>query len=695
MPYLAIDSFSAGMDRRRKRVAGVPGSLWTLKDAHITRGGDIERRKRFVTAYSLPAGSYSLAGIRSQPYTFGSADLAATTPLGVQYQRLQAPSTPAMTMVLDAKPFQGKLYVIAEYADGNVYHFYDGTRVSDWDNVVAPTADDVAERLAQKLNRSSAVRAKAFGATVEITARVPGTAFTIAGSATDGSGGGDTTETLTVTQLQANVAGVAEVLATAVFEITGGTNDPGSDTINSVTVDGVEILAAAVDWSGSNAATAIRVAAEINNGTALHGFTAVLAGAEITLSAAPGTGAAPNTDVLDVTTTGSVTVTADAALAGGVTAVAAVAQVEKAVITGLIQQSDTFLVTINSVDYKVTGLAAGMGTSVYVDKQRLWSTAGRLWRYCMLGRADIWDPANAEPNNDAGFIDLMETTEVTDAALAATRYQNLAAVFSQNFIALYSLDVDPTLIAVADTLDNTGTDAPKSIVRYGNNDVFYLDATGIRSLRARDASNAPFVSDVGNAVDTFVQEVLATLTQDQAVDAIAAIEPRDGRYWLAAGGYVFVLSFFPADKISAWSYYQPDEFNDKSVSALVRIAKQMYVRAGDTVFLYGGVDNDEYPEEDESPVEIEMPFLSAGTLASFKEWIGFDLACTNEWEIVVLYDPNNELRSVELGRLTKSTFNEMNTGLNGKTSMVAPKLTCRRAGAATISSMALHYNKVD
>lgn len=693
MPYLAIESFS-GMDRRRKRVAGVPGSLWTLKNAHLTRGGDIERSKRFDTAYTLPAGSFSLAGLRSQLFTFGSADLAGTTPLGVQYQRLQAPDTPNMTRVLDAKPFQGKLYVIAEYDDGNVYHFYDGTRVSDWDNVVIPTADDVAERLAAKLNRSSAVRARAFGNTVEITARTPGTAFTISGSATDGGGGVDTTETLTVTQLQANVAGVAETRATAVFEITAGTNDPGTDTINSVTVDGVELLSEVIDWSGSNAATAIRVAASVNNGTSIHGYTASVAGAEVTLTAAPGTGDAPNGDSLVVTTTGSVTATQDATVAGGVDAVAAVAQVEKAVITGVIEIEDTFLVTVDTVEYKVTGLAAGMGTSVYVDQQRVWSTAGRLWRYCMLGNATVWDPNNATPDNDAGFLDLMETTETTDAAVAATRYQSLAAVFSQNFIALYALDVDPTNIAVADTLDNTGTDAPKSIVRYGNNDVFYLDTTGIRSLRARDASNAPFVFDVGNAIDTFVQEVLATLTQEQAVDAIAAIEPRDGRYWLAAGGYIFVLSFFPADKISAWSYYQPDEFEEKSVSALVRVAKQMYVRAGDKVFLYGGVDGESYPEEDESEVTVDFPFLSAGAMASFKEWTGFDIACTNEWEIVVLYDPNDENRSVELGRITKTTFNEMHSNLNGHTSMVAPKLSCRRAGRATVSSMALHYSKV-
>lgn len=696
MPTLQIESFT-GMDRRRKRVAGVPGALWDLKNAHITRGGDIQRSKRFVPTFDLPAGSISLAALRGQLYTFGSADLAATTPLGVVYQRLQNASA-EMTRVLDAKVFQGALYVIAEYDDGNVYHFYNGSRVSDWDNAVdgvGVTPDDVAQRLAFIINnRDPDVRAEVFGDTVQITARVPGTEFTISGGATDGSGGGDTTEDLTVTQLQANVVGVEETLATAEIEITGGTNEPGTNTIASITVDDVEILNSVVDWSGSDAATAIRVATEINNGSALHGYVATVVGATVTITAEVGSGDGPNTDAIVVTTTGDVTVNADTEVTGGVDAVAAVAQVEKAVVAGAIDIEDLFTITINGTDYKTTGLAAGMGTSVYVDKERLWSTAGVLWRFCMLGDATIWDPENATGGNDAGFIDLTEATEATDNFVAAARYQNLAAVFSPGFIVLYSLDVDPANVAVTDTLDNTGTDIPHSIVRYGNNDVFYLDTTGIRSLRARDASNAAFVSDVGNAVDTFISEVFASLTPAEVTDAVTSIEPRDGRFWLAAGGYIFVLSYFPADKISGWSYYQPDEFDNEPVSALVRAGKKMYVRAGDVVFLYGGDDGTTYPEDDESNVSVKMPFLSAGALAAFKSWTGFDIACSGEWQIVFAYDPNDEERTIEIGRVTKTTFNEMNSNLNGESSMVALELTCSKGGEANISSVALHYEKV-
>ena len=101
MAYIAIADFKYGMDRRRPRIAGVSGTLYTLKNAHISRGGDIERAKKFVLKYTLPLGTHGLARVRNQLYVFGSADLVASMPLGVLYQRLISPTNSAMTRVLE------------------------------------------------------------------------------------------------------------------------------------------------------------------------------------------------------------------------------------------------------------------------------------------------------------------------------------------------------------------------------------------------------------------------------------------------------------------------------------------------------------------------------------------------------------------------------------------------------------------
>lgn len=691
MSYLAIDDFRFGMDRRRNRMAGTPGTLWTGKNVHITRGGDIERRQPFVSAYTLPVGTFSAYGLRGQLYVFGSADLAATVPVGVQYQRLQAPDGAAMSNLLDVKSFDGLIYAIAEYVDGDVYHFYNGARVTDWDNAVTPSAARVAEVLGDKLAASDAVSPLVYGTAITLTARTAGTAFTCTGSATDG--GGDATQDLTVTTVQANVAAVAEVLATATIEVTGGSSSPGINRFTSLIIGLVELLAEPVDWVTSDAVTATRLAAAINNNSSTSEFTAAVLNETVTISALAGTGATLNGNAVSVVGEGDIAFTASGSLTGGVTAVEAVAQVSKIVVSGTIDKADTFTVTLDGTDYKITGLGAEMGRSASVHQHRVWSPCGSLWRYCMLDEPTVWDPANATPDNDAGNLNVASESEGNANLVGAGRYQNLAAVFSEDQIVTWHLDTDPTQFAIDQTLDNIGTISPQSILRYGNNDTFFLDQTGIRSLRARDASNAPFASDVGNAIDTFVQEHIATVTREQLIAAVAGIEPRDGRYWLAVGGRVFVLSYFPGSKISAWTYYEPEEFDGYDVQAFVRTGKRMFVRAGDTIFVYGGMDGGTYPEADEVEGEVQLPFLAARAAGTLKEFGVFDLGCVNSWAIDVAYDPNDDTRTVEFGTIEKATFNEMNSTMPkaGPGSMVALNLTCTRGGPASISLANLHF----
>ncbi len=691
--YLSVEDFRFGMDRRRERVAGTPGTLWLGENVHVTRGGDIERRKKFVAEYDV-TGTFGVFAIRSQLFVFGSGDLASSMPTGIQYQRLTAPDSPTMTAILDVKSFSGKIYAIAEYDDGNIYHFYDGTRITDWDTVADGAADfeTLARALAGRLEADDTVSVLVFGSTITVTAKTPGTAFTLTKSTTDN--GSATDQDITLTTLQANVEAVDEVLATADVTITGGTSSTGNNTVQSITINAVEILADDVDWTGSNASTALQLAAAINNGSATHGYTASASDATVTISAFPGTGTTPNGYTVNVFTGGNVTVTADTAMAGGVAAVEAAAQSVKAVFSGTFESTDVFTLTLNSVSYMLTGRAAATGTSAFVAQQRVWSPVGSLVNYCKLNDATVWN--SAATDSDAGFLNIASEIEGNEDIVGGGRYQGLTAMFSQNSITIYQLDTDPTKFAFSQWLENTGTRAPQSIVRYGNEDAFYLDHTGIRSLRARDSSNAPFVSDIGNAIDTFVQAYVATLASSTVRNAVAAIEPRDGRYWLIIGDRIFVLSYFPGAKISAWTYYAPTEFDGDAVQGVARIGSTVFVRAGDSIYSYGGMNGATEPDDDEVTGEIRLPFLSGKTPATIKSLYGFDLAAVNTWECSLAFDPNLPDKTINIGRISEITFADKNKiKIPGETSMVAPTLTCTKGGAASISMMAIHYEGED
>lgn len=687
--YLQTTDFKYGLDRRRQRIAGVPGTLWTIENAHISRGGDIERAKKFVAKYALPSGTYGMAQNQGQLFVFGS-DAPPTMPLGVQYQQLAAPSTPSMTEVLDARSFDGKLYVIARYDDGNVYHYYNGSRVTDWDTLsdTAATAGLTASYLADLISGDSAVFANAVGNVITITSRTAGVDFTVSASVTDN--GVDNTQTFTLSTAQANVSAVAETRATGALVVLSGTPDAGVNYISSVSISGQQLLNKSVNFINDTVATATAVAQEINNYSATSGYTASAIGATVTITASPGTGASPNGSSILVSAAGNISYSAST-MAGGVTAVTAVSKVVTATIGGTFESKDAFSVTVNGNVYKATGRAAATGTYAFIHKRRIYSPTGSALYYCKLTDPSNWTDTTL--SSGAGFINMSQESEGTERLVSCAPYGTNVAIFSEQSIRLYAMDTDATKAALVQPLQNTGTLAPRSVAPYGNNEVFYLDNTGIRSLRARDALNVVSVNDIGTATDTYVRTVLDSLPQGVVARAVGVLEPIDGRYWMAVGPNVFSLSYFPSSKITAWSVYKPGF----TISDFVRVKWFFFGRRGHTIYLYGGDSGNEYPSANEQVVTIETPFVDASKPGTHKHIFGFDAAFTNLWEVTAYPDPGDETKIINIGRVAGPTYTGMDIAHPsiGGQSHIAYKYVCRSAGHAAISSSATHFENVD
>jgi hypothetical protein len=686
MAYVAIDSFRFGVDWRRPRYAAVPGTLYAGKNVHISRGGDVERAKKFVSLYSLPTGTFGLGQINGQLWVFGSADLAASMPAGVQYQRLQLGSA-AMTRVLSNRTYDNKHYVIAEYDDGNIGHFYNGTRITNLDSDANAGADSIAsyvtlaDYMARKLQASSAVKTIVSGANILVEAIVPGVPFTLSSGTVDGGGTND--QVATVTTLQANVTAQAEVRATGTVTITGGTTSAGVNTIR-VAVNGVQLTAAPVNFISSNNATAAAVVVAVNNHAAISGYTASAVGAAVTLRAAPGTGATPNGHVVAATLTGDVTAST-ANMAGGSAAAAAVAQIMKVAFGGTFEPADQFTLTLNGVAYVGKGRASGYGTFAAVYKRRVFQTANSLLRYSKLG--DPSDVTDASTSSGAGFINLSNDSEGSERLVSIAPYQTYLAIFSRRNVRVYDINTDAALNEFRQELENTGTFAPRSVITFGNTDVFYLDDTGIRSLQVRDVTNAAFVADAGSAIDPLVAEWLATLSIAEQERAVAVIEPTDGRFMLAVGNRIFVLSFFPSSKVNAWSYYEPGF----TVTDFVRSKRELYARDAGTIYLYGGKTGNVYPGAGEQAPVLSLPFITAQSAPNFKKWTGIDLGATGTWKVEMLLDPRDETKKIEIARVDGVSYGLPDIAGIGEWPMFAFDLTCTSAGFASISNVVAHY----
>jgi len=682
MSYVFVDGFAAGLDVRKSRVAGVPGSLNRLINAHINRGGEIEGRKAIVPRHSLPDSTFGMHSVNADLFVFGSAPEPAL-PTGVKYQQLQHPDgITAMSRILSTENFDGRIYAIAQFIDSNIYHYYNGQRVTTWDGIAAnvPSNAGVASALAAQIDSNDKYVATVAGNEVTITANTPGTPFTI--SATTVNFGATNDQAIALAELQANVVAVLEARAQATFNVTGGSAGAGNN-ISSIKIDGQEVLGATVLWATSNSNLATLVATQINTNVSTPEYTAEASGVTVTIKAQTGVGAAANGFVLAVTVNGTVTVGSVFNMSGGVTAVTAAAQQYKATITGTYERADQYTITLDGSAFTISGANAGIGTTALTFKNKLYSTLNSLVYF-----SEIDNPTRFGTNtNGANFINMSNSDSGSETLTALERYQGNLAVFARRSVQVWFVDQDETKNTQLQVLPNTGTISPRAVLSYGNNDTFYLADSGVRSLRARDSSNAAYVFDVGTAIDPMIKEYRLSLGEDIVSQAVAVMEPEDDRFWLALGTRIFVFSYFPGAKISAWSYYELGF----QVTEFARVDSKIYLRSGNTIYLYGGEDGDTYPAPDEAPISVYLPFLDAGKPATVKNLIGVDAALVGVWKISIAVDPDNESRKVEFGTTHGISYAKLRGTVVGETTHFAPEFVCTAGGQAKIISTAVHY----
>lgn len=461
MPYLVVSDFKGGLNTNRLAVTAPPGTLRTLRDCHINRGGEIEKRKAFEEAYALPAGTIGLAASAGVLYVFGTgADPGVPAP--VIYQQLVPADGASVTRILDAKTFAGSLYVTAMTDSDEVRHFYNGAQV---------------------------------------------TVFTGQETAEDGR----------------------------------------------------------------------------------------------------------------------------------------------------------ILLPFNQNMYVASG--------------------------SVLHRSAIDDPTDWDTGSTgAGLFDMSSQAQGSEALTGLAEYQSSVAVFSRRTTQIWAFAADPAASAKQQTLRSTGCVSPNTCLSFGGTDVFFLSDSGVRSLRARDITDSPAAADVGTPIDAFVAEWLRDASADDLEIAHAVIEPTDGRYWLVLGDTVYVFSYFPGAKISAWStYVLPGD-----AVATVAVDRAVYVRVGDTIYLYGGADGDTY---DDTEAEVELPFLDGRQIATWKRWTGLDVAAEGAWDAYVAFQPSAPGAEDLIAALDGSSVHTLDIPMLGAGPVAKLRFVTTGSTAARLGAVVAHYEK--
>lgn len=354
-----------------------------------------------------------------------------------------------------------------------------------------------------------------------------------------------------------------------------------------------------------------------------------------------------------------------------------------------------FLVIANNTDGSVTNW--WNGAIVYRGANPAEGIYARIYQSKMyrltgpyLAFAGVGDPSMTDPDNTtspgAGFIDLSANDSDSNPLLGMEAYYKQMAVFSRLTTQLWQLDPDPAQNTLEQIL-RIGTFGPRSIIQFGTGDVLFMSDSGVRSLRAINASMAAAVNDVGSPIDKLIIAAIATLSGDYWIP-VAVVQPISGRYLLAIGTTIYVLSYYPSAKISAWSTWTVPFWVDHITTCTNRVI----IRSGDTLYMYGGPSGNQY---DNTLATVVTPMMAADTPTLWKKPMSIDLMVQGVWQLQAGMLANNPNARELVGTFQGETYSLQAIPYAGYGTHIGLTLTTTDPSPALLGSITVNFQKAD
>lgn len=333
------------------------------------------------------------------------------------------------------------------------------------------------------------------------------------------------------------------------------------------------------------------------------------------------------------------------------------------------------------------------GTSSRTHASKMYVGDGRNLRFSAVSDPDDFAGVGS------GIIDVTAQDGSSAVIIGVDAYYSYLAIFARYAVQIWHMDPDPDLNSLVQTLGAIGLTAPQAVARYGSGDVLFLSDTGIRSLRARDSSNAAVLNDIGSPVDELVYQLRQNLSPAIAEKIMAVTDPVTGQFWMIWGTTIIVLSYFPNSKVTAWSTYTFPRVIDYAVVANSRLV----IRSGDELFVYGSVAPGTIPWDpsaplgveqtyDDTTITVELPSFDAGSPATAKLFKGLDVACEGVWDVYVNPDPLQPGAYVRNSTVDNPTYSIARIPLGLTTTHLQVKLVSQHSGFSRFARLALHYD---
>lgn len=120
-----------GLSRLRTKGAALKDTLFKLTNGHVTFEKTVVRRPGTLRHATLPSGTFGLLGFDGGFHVFATS-VVASLPADVTLHVLLHPGGEDLKKIHFAKPYLGAIYVVAEFDNDDVYHFWLQPAEDDW-----------------------------------------------------------------------------------------------------------------------------------------------------------------------------------------------------------------------------------------------------------------------------------------------------------------------------------------------------------------------------------------------------------------------------------------------------------------------------------------------------------------------------------------------------------------------------------
>lgn len=337
-------------------------------------------------------------------------------------------------------------------------------------------------------------------------------------------------------------------------------------------------------------------------------------------------------------------------------------------------------------------LTEGTGKGLYCRTfgTKMYAALGKTLYFSCIGDVVHWtnNPAATPIQAGAGLIDLAMQDADGENLTSLEIYYDKLSIFSTEASQIWAMDTDPLQNNMTQVLRGAGTVTPSGALQYGSGDVLYLSQTGIRSIKARDASNSGAVSDIGSPIDLEIQNIWTQRGSGYFAAAHALLEPIVGRFWMIFQDQIFVLSYFPGPKITAWSRYTLPFTVDYAVNA----GGHIFLRSGNALYAYGGATGDVY---DSTVGEVRLPYLDMKKPGHNKIFEALDMTVSGSWRAANSFDFGQPDVEETLGTFSSPTWRTGRAAFTGDSTHFSLRFYTTGSGPATLSNAAVHYEMAD